>query len=631
MTARISLPQDCFKLETAEHPELSQGVHSIFFLNILGFEEGQDFTGYVTPCPPSKCHLIFETLKYLKEQNISTTLDSVVEDIVSRLQADTNELMKARQLGTKLKRSPVHTISIPNLKRPLKPYQVPAVAFMSEMKNAANFSVPGSGKTAVLLASYALAKSQGKIEKLLVIGPRACFLPWEEEYAACFDHAADSVRIVGPRHSRSKLYRLAEGKELILLTYQMVTNDVDDVISFLREHKVMVVLDESHNIKRLEGGKWSTTVLTISPYAARRAVLSGTPMPNSIQDIWSQVTFLWPNSPALGTKEEFRARTGDADKKGVSDVREELSPLYWRVRKKDLELPPPKFHRIKVRMGKYQNSIYQALANKVLSDVVKAPEERAKLRLWRRARMVRLLQAASNPSLLIEHSTEFQIPPIDASGLPVDQLIEQYSRYEKPNKLACVIDLAKELIKKKKKVLIWSVFIHNIKTLEKELSTFHPRIVFGDVPKDDSEDEQYNREKMIEDFKTSSQFPVLIANPSACAESVSLHKICTDAIYVERTFNGAQYMQSLDRIHRVGLDRNDRVNYYIVQSNDTVDEIIDERLNNKQKRMLGLLNDDVSILNLDSAVEEFSEEKEGDSDFKALIAYLKSKSYVVSK
>jgi len=105
------------------------------------------------------------------------------------------------------------------------------------------------------------------------------------------------------------------------------------------------------------------------------------------------------------------------------------------------------------------------------------------------------------------------------------------------------------------------------------------------VPKDENEDLEFNREKMIHDFRTTSKYPILIANPSACAESVSLHKVCFHAIYVDRTFNGAHYMQSLDRIHRVGLGARDKVYYYILQSEETIDEVMDERLNEKQARM----------------------------------------------
>lgn len=237
--------------------------------------------------------------------------------------------------------------------------------------------------------------------------------------------------------------------------------------------------------------------------------------------------------------------------------------------------------------------------------------------------MVRLLQAASNPALLTQHSTEFQVPPLSAAGLPVDELIRDYHKYEIPVKVEFAIELAKELIGKKQKVLIWTAFIHNIRTLEQSLREFHPRIVYGDVPKDENEDVEFNREQMIQDFRSSADYPVLIANPSACAESVSLHKVCNHAIYLDRTFNAAHYMQSLDRIHRVGMNPNTKVQYYLLQAEDTIDEVIDERLIDKEARMKALLDDDIAVMSLEYGAAEFSEETEEDRDFAALVEQLR--------
>jgi len=236
--------------------------------------------------------------------------------------------------------------------------------------------------------------------------------------------------------------------------------------------------------------------------------------------------------------------------------------------------------------------------------------------------MVRLLQAASNPALLTQYSEEFQVPPMSAAGLPVDELIQRYPQYEVPVKVDFAIKLARDLIRKGQKVLIWTSFVHNIRTLQRALFDFNPRTIYGDVPKDEDEDLEFNREKMIAEFRTSPQYPLLIANPSACAESVSLHRVCTHAIYLDRTFNAAHYMQSLDRIHRVGMNPGDKVQYYLLQSQNTIDEVIDERLTEKEARMRSLLDDDISVMSLDYGEAEFSEESEEDQDFSALIRQL---------
>ena len=113
---------------------------------------------------------------------------------------------------------------------------------------------------------------------------------------------------------------------------------------------------------------------------------------------------------------------------------------------------------------------------------------------------------------------------------------------------------------------------------------------------------------------------MLIANPAACAESISLHKICHDAIYLDRTFNCGQFIQSLDRIHRIGLEQNEIVNYHILIAKDTIDETIDRRLDEKLETMIRVLEDDIPIGGLDVEGPEMEQtETEEQVDFDATV------------
>ena len=86
---------------------------------------------------------------------------------------------------------------------------------------------------------------------------------------------------------------------------------------------------------------------------------------------------------------------------------------------------------------------------------------------------------------------------------------------------------------------------------------------------------------------------MLIANPAACAESISLHKVCHHAVYLDRSFNCAHYLQSLDRIHRLGLSKDQKTYYYLFQSAGSIDEIVDTRLREKMKRMRDIVEADL--------------------------------------
>jgi len=96
------------------------------------------------------------------------------------------------------------------------------------------------------------------------------------------------------------------------------------------------------------------------------------------------------------------------------------------------------------------------------------------------------------------------------------------------------------------------------------------------------------REKIINEFhQDNSTFQVIIANPFAVSESISLHKACQNAIYLERTFNAANFVQSKDRIHRVGLE--EEVNYFYLINKNTIEETIHERLKHKEERMIYIM------------------------------------------
>ena len=105
------------------------------------------------------------------------------------------------------------------------------------------------------------------------------------------------------------------------------------------------------------------------------------------------------------------------------------------------------------------------------------------------------------------------------------------------------------------------------------------------MPADEEEDPQYNRSLLIDQFREDPNVNVLIANPATLAESVSLQRECHHAIYVDRTFNGGHYMQSLERIHRVGLEPGTTTKYDIIQSADSIDQVIHRRLGKRVRRM----------------------------------------------
>jgi SNF2 family DNA or RNA helicase len=622
-TAYFSVDEGLLKIRATPSDCLLTGSLRTFFVSVLGFKLDKSEKSYSVAIGPSSPKTVEQAARHLERKGVRYEFSAEVESLLALRASQEMELKKSREAGMAHKALPTTVLATPALVRALRPYQIPAVAHMMTVRNSANFSVPGSGKTGMVWAAFSKLVEANEVEKILVVGPRSSFMAWEDEYQECFGRAATSIRIVGARLDRNRLYSEAATADLVLISYQMIANDADRVMAMLRRYRFMMVLDESHYIKRLDGGVWATTLLELAPLATRRLILSGTPVPNGFEDLWSQFTFLWPLPPILGARDAFKTRVAGS-RSSLESIRDEISPFFWRVKKSDVGLPRPIFHRPKIKLRQYQQSIYDALAAKVLADVEKRPTERDALREWRRAKMVRLLQSASNPSLLSRGSPEFKIPPLDASGLSIEAIALAYSDYEVPAKLDFACELTESLVAKGLKVVVWTAFVHNILTLEARLAKLKPVSIHGGVPKDENEDEENNRESIIRRFNTSPDCCVLIANPGACAESISLHRACSHAIYLDRSFNGAQYMQSLDRIHRLGMPQVE-VHYYLPIAEGTIDEVIDSRLEEKQRRLLTLLEGDFQELSFESAETEFSEDKDEADDFDALVQYLREK------
>jgi SNF2 family DNA or RNA helicase len=449
--------------------------------------------------------------------------------------------------------------------------------------------VPGSGKTTVALAVFQNAKNIGRVEKLMVIGPASCFMPWEEEWTACYGEPPRAMRLVGDASFRARVARRLTDYDMLLCTYQMAHREVELLTEVLGAHDWMVVLDESHNIKRYEGGAWAEAVTRLSPFAKKRMILSGTPVPRSLQDIWTQFTFLWPSQSLLGSRARFEEIIRD---EGIDGVSTRLRPFFHRTRKQDLGLPTPVVSPVLLEPNQWppiQRKIVRILETRTLSDLRTldfSNRDIETIRSWRRSRIIRLLQAASNPGLLAGRTLELGDPgPPPANDPALEDIARHYNTLETSAKISHVVAKARELVGKGRKVVIWTWFIGNIKLLEHLLDDLRPLTAYGEVkPFEEDEDTvlDESRERNIRFFRTDPQRCVLIANPSACSESISLHKECHDAIYVERTFNCGQFIQSMDRIHRVGMPPGETATYYLPIMNCSIDRLFDSRLLTRQ-------------------------------------------------
>ncbi len=577
-------------------------LHRIFLQSTLGGEEQEDSFSWVPIPEAQQINILLRLITHFDRYSIPLELDGNCKNLLELKKKDEDAFKVLLTRGAGLKkhasveaRENVSSQLTPDFKRQLKDFQLDAVNHLLTLGNGANFSVPGSGKTSVALAYYYILWKQDVIDGVFIIGPASCFEPWEHEYSECFKERPQAIRIAGvSKERRKELYALSNRYDIILTTYHSAARDKTQIIETLKKKRYLLILDESHYIKRPQGGKIADTVLDVSKHAKYRIILTGTPMPNSLDDLWSQFAFLWGEISPLGSVMKYlRSVRSNSKDTSLESVRKKIAPLFWRTTKKQLNLPPVKFQSIECPLSPLQLRIYRGIVAKFLSELREAPQDKDALREWRKARAIRLLQVASNPTLLRQKSKEFSLPPMELEDLPLRQGIEYYAKYEIPSKFDAVMRLSNELCIAGNKIIIWSSFIHNLTMLSKLLSKYQPVAIHGSVPVTSNDDDDFSREARIHQFKTDPNCKIMLANPAACAESISLHDVCHHAIYLDRTFNCAHYLQSLDRIHRIGLPEDQVTSYYLLSSENTIDEIVNARLLEKIGNMRSILEDDL--------------------------------------
>jgi len=462
-------------------------------------------------------------------------------------------------------------------KRELTAEQIRDARRMLQLMNGANFSVPGAGKTTVALAVNLAGTVAGT--KLLVVAPKNAFAAWdsavlEESLEPGFEHF---VRLTGGAATIRQ--RLLQNPGRSLITYAQLVRAEAPVVEFMNRNPVHLILDESHRIKAGVTSQSGAVATRIGPLAMRRDILSGTPMPQAGRDLASQFEFLWP---AHGFGERMLAAPAPGPV---------IRPFYARTTKRELNLDPVLPHWVPVDMSDAQRLLYGTLRDDFLRQLAGVSERDLPARAA--APVMRLLQAVIDPQIAVNRLLEsgYSVVGTDLSEIYRMVLEEEYSP-----RMRRVEALARELVGGGNKVVVWSPFRETIRRLASLLGDLGAQAIDGSTPTG-SEDEDDTRENLIKRFHDDADAAILVANPAAGGEGISLHRVCHHAIYLGRTYNAAHFLQSRDRIHRLGLEKGVETHVYVTESTapvlwGSIDASVRRRLDAKVQAMSEALDDD---------------------------------------
>ncbi len=481
--------------------------------------------------------------------------------------------------------------------RPLKDRQMWDAFFQCVMAKAGNFSVPGSGKTASVLGTFAYLSSKGLVKRLLVVCPKSAFDSWRTEFTLSFD-GRRRLRCVSTQDDqykrlswgdRKRFFRTSVGEcNLILVNYESsiaVASELAEVAS----HDTLLVFDEVHRVKRVNG-KQANAALEISRDAKYTLALTGTPLPNTYEDLYNFLHILYPieYDNFFGFERGFLKQATESEQ---AQVNERIQPFYCRTTKTDLRVPPADPDAIvEAEMGPKSDALLQ---------VLKMRYRKNKLTL-----MLRVLQLENDARSLLQNldPAEYRwLLEVDEKTDSVDivnyeddivRMIKSVGR--SPKRDRCV-ELCEGLVSEGKPVIIWCIFRRSMFDLRADLKDrgIEAKLIYGDVGQDE-------RTEILNDFR-SGGFDVLITNPQTLAESVSLHSVCHDAIYYEYSFNLVHNLQSRDRINRLGLAQGQYTQYYYLAGEYDVGELepysldleIYDRLEQKNETMLRAIDADL--------------------------------------
>ncbi|XP_071486143.1 chromodomain-helicase-DNA-binding protein 1-like [Diadema antillarum] len=478
-----------------------------------------------------------------------------------KIPARSAKVLKIRPRFMALKKQP-HYIGTDELE--LRDYQLDGLNWLAHSWCKRNSVIladeMGLGKTIQVISflSY-LFNAHQLYGPFLIVVPLSTMTSWQREFAA-WDNNMNVVVYIGDINSRNIIREhewCVHGNKnrlklnAILTTYEILLKDK----SFLGAVPwAVLVVDEAHRLKNDD----SLLYKTLKEFETNhRLLITGTPLQNSLKELWSLLHFIMPDS--FPTWENFEEEFSQADKNGYASLHQELEPFLLRRVKKDVEKSlPAKVERIlRVEMSSLQKQYYKF----ILTRNFKALSKGLKGNTSTFINIMMELKKCCNHALLIR-------PPEDEMDPDIKYIIRG------SGKLMLLDKLLTRLQERGHRVLIFSQMVRMLDILSDYLQYKHFQYqrldgsIRGEI-----------RKQALDHFNAegSQDFCFLL---STRAGGLGLNLASADTVIIfDSDWNPQNDIQAMARAHRIGQRK--QVNIYRLVTKDTVEEEIIERAKRK--------------------------------------------------
>ena len=376
----------------------------------------------------------------------------------------------------------------------------------------------GLGKSIQTITYIKHRLQEEKQAKMLIIVPTSLLYNWEDEFQKFGKEI--SIMIVNDikAHRLEKLKHVDQA-QVIITSYGLLRQDIE--VYEKMEFDTMI-LDEAQNIKNPK----SDTAIAAKKIKARvKFALTGTPLENSIYELWSIVDFIMPGY--LGSFQTFKEMypITDLEETSYMNLKRQIDPFILRRKKKDVlkDLPEKLENKVYVELNEAQKELYLSELEKAQKEIQKIEEDQtvSQNQFFILSLLTRLRQICIDPSLIFD----------DYHG--------------GSSKFDTLLPILEEMIQNQHKILLFSQFPSVLKNLMPHLDTHHIRYLYLDGSTKAGE-----RMQLVKQFHQDDT-PVFLISLKAGGTGLNL-TIADEVIHLDPWWNPQVENQATDRTHRIG-------------------------------------------------------------------------------